>query len=96
MGLRAYAVTEYKKEFGDCLGFNYDVEGFCEFVEKLRIEFYIDETNSLVELNTNELLSLNPNELKLSEWERELLFTLQNNAKSADYAQDGYFRIEWF
>ncbi|EPE7069553.1 hypothetical protein ACSL72_000518 [Campylobacter upsaliensis] len=80
MGLRAYTVTKYEKDFGDCLGFNYDIDGFCDFVEKLKIEFYIDETNPLVELNDEE---------------QRLLSSLQNDAKSADYAQDGYFRIEW-
>ncbi|ELL0791706.1 hypothetical protein Q6S85_001336 [Campylobacter upsaliensis] len=95
MGLRAHTVTKYEKDFGDCLGFNYDIDGFCDFVEKLKIEFYIDETNPLVELNANELLSLNPKELELNDEEQRLLSSLQNDAKSADYAQDGYFRIEW-
>lgn len=96
MGLRAYAVTKYKKEFGDCLGFNYDVEGFCEFLQKLELEFYLDDTGLLVELNADELLALNPSNLELDKEEFELLLTLQENAKVADYAKNGYFRIEWF
>lgn len=55
----------------------------------------MNETNPLVELNANELLSLNPKELELNDEEQRLLSSLQNDAKSADYAQDGYFRIEW-
>lgn len=30
MELRAYAVTHYEKEFGDCLGFNYNFDGFID------------------------------------------------------------------
>ena len=90
MGCRAYTVTRYEKDYGDCLGFNYDLDGFCEFVEKLAIEFFIED--DLVELNTNELLSLNP---ELNEEELELLRSLQEVAARATYAIDGYFRIEW-
>ncbi|MCR2060473.1 hypothetical protein [Campylobacter helveticus] len=93
MGCRAYTVTRYEKDFGDCLGFNYDLDGFCEFVEKLAIEFFIED--DLVELNTNELLSLNPKQLELNEEELELLRSLQEAAARATYAIDGYFRIEW-
>ncbi|EAK0472562.1 hypothetical protein YZ46_07550 [Campylobacter upsaliensis] len=95
MGLRAYAVTHYEKEFGDCLGFNYDLDGFIEFIEKLNIEFYIDEDKTLIELNTKELLALNSNNLDLEQEELKLLLILQRNAKGAIYAKESYFRVEW-
>lgn len=95
MGMRAYAVIEYKKEFGDCLGFNYDYEGFCEFLEKLDLEFYMDEEVDLIEINTKELLALRAYNLELDKREKELLLTLQKEAKRAVYARNAYFRVEW-
>lgn len=95
MGIRAHAVIKYKKEFGDCLGFNYDYEGFCEFMEKLDIGFFASEDINLVEINTKELLSLRTYNLELDEEETEILLTLQKNAKRAGYARDNYFRVEW-
>lgn len=95
MGLRAYTVIKYEKSYGDCLGFNYDFEGFCEFLHKLDLEFYTDDSGLLVELNADELLALNPSNLELDKEELELLLTLQENAKVASYAKNGYFRIEW-
>lgn len=39
MGLRAYTVTKYEKDFGDCLGFNYDIDGFVILWKSLKLSF---------------------------------------------------------
>ncbi|SUX13033.1 Uncharacterised protein [Campylobacter upsaliensis] len=41
MGLRAYAVTHYEKEFGDCLGFNYDFSIQKDFIRLPRCNWCI-------------------------------------------------------
>lgn len=98
MGFRAYPVKYYKKEFAENGGFyNHKFDGFSELLTKLELEYYESEGNDLHEISTNSLLNLKKEDLnKLDKEDKEIVETLINTAKVAEYAKDGYLRVEWF
>lgn len=98
MGIRAYPVKYFKKEFVEDGGFyNHNFDGFSELLTKLELEYYESEGNDLHEISTNSLLNLKKEDLnKLDKEDKEIVETLINTAKVAEYAKDGYLRVEWF
>lgn len=98
MGFRAYPVKYYKKEFAENGGFyNHKFDGFSELLTKLKVEYYESEFNYLHEISTDGLLKLKNEDLnKLDEEEKEVVKILVNTAKVAEYAKDGFLRVEWF
>lgn len=100
MGYRANVVTRYEVEYGDQLGFNYDFEGFCNFLRELNIEYSADENSVWVEIDVHSLLGINSEKILpciKNEEQRLALNSMINTAKTAKYAQEcGFLRIEFF
>ncbi|RDU51966.1 hypothetical protein CQA49_09000 [Helicobacter sp. MIT 00-7814] len=99
MGYRPNIVKEYKVEYGNTLsGYNYGYDKLSEFFDKLGVEYYEDEGNTLHEVSSSDLIALEAriDELDLNEDEKDNLHDLIQTAKSCAYAKDHFVRIHWF
>lgn len=99
MGYRPNLVKERVIEYGHTLsGYNYDYDKLSEFFEKLEVEFFDSENKDYHEVSTNDLLALKDKieSLGLDEVKEDNLRALIHIAEIAEYAKDGYVRIEWF
>lgn len=100
MGYRANVVTKWEVEYGDQLGFNYDFQGFCDFLRDLGIEYSADENCVWVEIDVHSLLGINSEKIlpKIKNEQQSLaLRSMINTARTAKYAQEnGYLRVEFF
>lgn len=97
MGYRAHVIKNYIVEVGDCIGFNYDVEGFESLLDELEIQHFGDDENTYKEIDRDDLLSISEEKIvSLSKEKQEALMSLKAMA-NADYAvKSGYVRVHWF
>lgn len=97
MGYRAHIIKNYIVEVGDCIGFNYDVEGFSSMLEELGIKHFGDDENTYIEIDRDDLLSLSQGKIaSLSKEKQEALMSLKAMAHAPYAAKSGYVRIHWF
>ncbi|WP_110558930.1 hypothetical protein [Helicobacter cinaedi] len=97
MGYRAHIIKNYVVEVGDCIGFNYDIEGFSSMLEELEVQHFGDEERTFVEVDRDDLLSLSQEKIaSLSKEKQEALMSLKSMAHAPYAVKSGYVRVHWY
>ncbi|WP_122872027.1 hypothetical protein [Campylobacter showae] len=96
MVLRANLVKEFSVEYGACLGFNYDREGFSEMLDKCKVVYIRFEDYD--QIDCDDLLNVTEGQiLALEDCEQKAMKELINGAKNFSYAvKSNWLRVEWF
>lgn len=97
MGYRAHIIKNYIVEVGDCIGFNYDVDGFISLLDELEIKHFGDEERTFVEIDRDDLLSLSKEKItSLSKEKQSALMSLKQMAHAPYAVKSGYVRVHWY
>lgn len=97
MGYRAHIIKNYIVEVGDCIGFNYDIEGFSSMLEELEVQHFGDEERTFVEVDRDDLLSLSEKKItSLSKEKQEAIQSLKQMAHAPYAVKSGYVRVHWY
>lgn len=96
MGLRANLVKDFNVEYGACLNFNYDSEGFGKMLEKCNVGY--NRFEDCDEIERDALLNVTEEQiLALEDYEQKAMRELINGAKNFSYAvKSNWLKVEWF
>ena len=96
MGLKANLVKDFNVEYGACLGFNYDSEGFSKMLDKCKVGY--NRFEDYDEIDCDMLLNVTEEQmLALEDCEQKAMKELINGAKNFSYAvKSNWLRVEWF
>lgn len=101
MGYRPNLVKEYSIQYGaELSGFNYKVDEFGEFLEKIGVSYDENESQDRCYIKSADLIALEKrlNKQKFDESELCNIRALIDIAKNSSYAKrkDGCVIVEWF
>ena len=96
MGLRANLVKDFNVEYGACLDFNYDSDGFGDMLDKCKVGY--NRFEDYDEIECEALLNVTEEQiLALDNCEQMAMRELINGAKNFSYAvKSNWLRVEWF
>ena len=96
MGLRANLVKDFSVEYGACLDFNYNSDGFGDMLDKCKVGYSRFEDYDEIECDA--LLNVTEEQiLALEDYEQKAMRELINGAKNFSYAvKSNWLRVEWF